>query len=102
MADINTSLRRYTDGTPMYFMTSAIDITRQINDKKALAKSEHRLKLIFEDSPHGIFVADKDGRYLDVNEETCKMTGYSKEELIGMNLIDLILPEDRETVAQKF
>lgn len=44
----------------------------------------------------GIFIADLDGRLLDVNEAGCHMLGYSLEELIGQPLFSFIPPRDTE------
>lgn len=44
----------------------------------------------------GIFIADLDGRLLDVNETGCLMLGYSLEELIGQPLFSFIPPRDSE------
>lgn len=100
--DLITSLRRDKQGKPLYFMTSVTDITKQVENKAALAQSEYKLKLIFEDAPYGLFIADEKGYYIDVNKEACKMTGYSKDELIGMHLVDLFVPEDRISAAESF
>jgi PAS domain S-box-containing protein len=43
-----------------------------------------------------LFVADLSGRYIDVNDAACCMLGYSREELIGKTIMDLILPGDIE------
>lgn len=53
-------------------------------------------------APHGFFVADEAGNYLEVNAVACETTGYSRDELLGMNLIELIPPSDREAAAVHF
>ena len=55
---------------------------------------------LFEQAPDGIFVADLDGRYTDVNEAGCRMLGYAREELSGKTIIDLLPPEDVERLWQ--
>jgi PAS domain S-box-containing protein len=56
----------------------------------------------FTNAPIGIFVADDQGRYVFVNDAACLMTGYSKEELIGKNLIQFVYPDDREFAVRHF
>ena len=41
-----------------------------------------------------LFVSDLSGHYVEVNEAACRMLGYSRAELMGMTIMDLILPED--------
>lgn len=100
--DINTSLRRDKQSNPLYFMTSIIDITKQVENKTALANNEHKLNLIFQDAPYGIFVSNEKGFYIDVNQEACKMTGYTKDELVNMNFAKLFVPEDRKIAVESF
>jgi len=44
----------------------------------------------------GFFMADWQGRLLDVNESSCAMLGYSREELLKMSLADLDATPDKE------
>jgi len=48
---------------------------------------------MFEKIPMGVFIADCDGYYKYVNPMACSMTGYSINELIGMNRMDLVPDE---------
>ncbi|MFP4375322.1 MAG: PAS domain S-box protein [Spirochaetaceae bacterium] len=60
---------------------------------KELERRENRFRTYVENAPYGIFIADNEGRYVDVNEAACRVTGYSRDELLSRKLIDLI-PED--------
>jgi len=59
-------------------------------------------KLYLENSPHGFFLVNEKGNYQVVNAAACKTTGYSQEELLGMNLIDVIYPDDRVVATDHF
>ncbi len=59
-------------------------------------------QLFFTNAPIGIFIADEEGRYIFVNDAACAMTGYSRDELIGENLIHLIYPDDLDVAAGHF
>lgn len=52
---------------------------------KKTKESEEKFKSYIDNSPFGIFVTDENGTYIDVNETSCQITEYSKNELIGMN-----------------
>lgn len=45
------------------------------------------------------FMADWQGRLLDVNEASCAMLGYTREELLKKSLSDLDLTPEKETVG---
>ena len=61
------------------------------DDFEALAARVHNL---VEQASDGVFVADLEGRYTDVNGAACRMLGYAREELIGKNILDLVLPDE--------
>ncbi len=75
------------------------EITKEVEALKALEASERRYRTYVERSPFGLFIADGAGHYLEVNEAACRITGYSREELTSMSVLDLqneeTLPEAR-------
>lgn len=58
--------------------------------KKKIAEEQEKTKMVIEFASEGIFIADENGQYVDVNPVGCRMLGYTKEELLGKNLRDLI------------
>ncbi len=64
--------------------------------EKALRASESRLKTIFEFAPDTYFLNDLTGLILDGNRASERLTGYSRHELIGKNLLTLGLIPDEE------
>lgn len=70
----------------------------RISTENLLKESEEKYRLAFRTSPDAINITTTDGVYLDVNEGFESMTGYSREEVIGVSSITLNLwaiPEDR-------
>lgn len=59
------------------------DVTEERNAANMLKESEERFRLIFEQAPQGIFLADSDCRIIKTNETFCRMIGYTEEELCG-------------------
>lgn len=47
---------------------------------------------LIDEAPVGIFQADENGRYTDVNPAGCEMLGYSRAELLDMSIAD-VAPE---------
>jgi PAS domain S-box-containing protein len=56
----------------------------------ALAASRERTRALVEQAPDGIFVADLDGRYIDVNTAGCRLVGRTREDILGKTIMDLI------------
>ena len=61
------------------------DIHTRKRAEEALRESEHRHKVIFENSPLGMIRFDQDGKILDCNEKFVELMGSSREKLIGFN-----------------
>ena len=79
------------------------DITSQKENQKALAESELKFKTIFENAGGAIFIADtQTGFILDCNSEAEKLTGYSKEDIVGMHQSQLHPDDQSEMYGEKF
>jgi PAS domain S-box-containing protein len=61
--------------------------------------AEELLHTIYDSSPVGIYVL-QDRRFQYVNSKFVELTGYSKDELLGMDAMGLVLPEDRNMVRE--
>ncbi|MGM0453054.1 MAG: PAS domain-containing hybrid sensor histidine kinase/response regulator [Thermodesulfobacteriota bacterium] len=96
------SAYRITDasGRPTGFRGLCRDVTERKKIEKALAESEARFRRLHEASFGGIGIHDR-GRIIDCNRGLAEMTGYTYDELIGMDGLQLIAPEWRETVMEK-
>lgn len=62
---------------------------------KDLQISEQRHRALFDNATDGIVVLDKDGIVLNVNDKTCEMHGYTRDELIGTQIADLEVDQDQ-------
>jgi PAS domain S-box-containing protein len=63
----------------------------------ALHESEVRHRTYIENAPLAIFVADSSRRFVDLNEAACRMTGYSRSELLEMltgQVVERVGPAD--------
>jgi len=62
----------------------------------ALADSERHFRTLIEQAADGIVVVNSTGRLVLANSRACDMLGYSSAEIVGLDLLDTYLPEDRE------
>lgn len=73
-----------------------LELERRVDERTAaLAASEAHFRLLVEQSPDGIFVADSNGRYVDVNSVGAAMLGYTREELLARSIPDVHVPEEK-------
>ena len=78
------------------------DITARVNSEKELRQSEEKFRSYIDNAPDGVFVIDDTGRYIDLNEVACKMSGYSYGELLKMSIRDLLSEESVDEGLQQF
>ncbi len=51
-------------------------------------------QVLFEQAADGIFIADAQGRFIEVNRRGCEMLGYTREEMLNLSWQDLVSAED--------
>lgn len=73
------------------------DVTKAKLWAEALAENQQRLAATYEHAAIAISEIDAHGRLLRVNETACAITGYPREELLGLSVFDLTHPDDRPT-----
>ncbi len=78
----------------------SLDIVRREQAEKALRASEHRHKVIFQNSPLGMVLFDSDGTIVDCNPPFVELMGSSREKLIGFNTARQSSPAMRATIAR--
>ncbi|MGD0586517.1 MAG: PAS domain S-box protein [Oryzomonas sp.] len=90
------------DGQSPILRGLMIDITERREMMDSVRKSEAKFRSYIEFAPIGVSVVDHTGRYVELNRTGAAMLGYSKAELIGMSIADLMPPEYRKTGLHNF
>jgi len=88
-----------------YMICIIKDITERKDMEEKLRLSEERFSKSFNSSPYPMSISTlQEGRFIEVNESFCKSSGYSPEELIGKNVMEIGLwlnPEERWLVRDR-
>ena len=83
-----------------------ISVARDITDRKltedALGESEEKFRKILEDMEDVYFEVDITGMITFVNPLSCKKSGYTKEELLGMSFKQISVPDGIGQVMKYF
>jgi PAS domain S-box-containing protein len=78
------------------------DITKRMEAERATNESEEKYRTILDSIEEGYFEVDLPGNLTFFNDSLCKMTGYSREELMGLNNRDYTTPETSKRMYQVF
>ncbi len=92
-AQVNTTPLRER-GSIVGVVGILLDITKKKYSEQALMESEDKYRRLFEDSRDAIFITDKKGKLTDVNASFLDLFGYSKEEAIGLDVVDMYVSHD--------
>ncbi len=77
---------------------SVADVHRRRAEDE-LRASEARARMLFDHATDGVFFADRDGRYTEVNEAGCVTLGTTRDRIVGKTIVDFIRPEDVPRLA---
>lgn len=80
-------------GRPRWLRGIMVDISGKKMAEQALQDSELRFRSTFENAPVGVVNVSLEGGFLEANPCFCKMMGYSRRELLQMNIKDITHPD---------
>jgi PAS domain S-box-containing protein len=69
-------------------------------NEHAARRSERHYRTLFETVTDGIFLVRRDEKLIEVNRAACQHLGYTREELLGMPLAQVVAPEALEQLAE--
>jgi PAS domain S-box-containing protein len=94
---IEANTHRLPDGN---LQSTVMDITGRHDAEQSREASEQRYAELVDQALEGITVRSPTGDYLFVNDTFCRMLGYSRAEVLRLNVRDLVHLEDIESVEQ--
>jgi PAS domain S-box-containing protein len=97
---LNVTLLEDSSGAPTIIEETAIDITERKLAEEALRESETKFRSVAESTASAMTI-HRDGNLLYVNPATEKISGYSREELLHMNLAQILHPDSLQLYAER-
>jgi PAS domain S-box-containing protein len=89
------------DALKVYSYLSGLAVKRR-QAEEALRESETRYRQLVEYAPTAIYEADlTTGRLLSANEVLCEYSGYTRDELLALNPLDLMTEESQKLILQR-
>lgn len=74
-----------------------VDITDRKKAELSIRESEEKYRTLVEQAFDGVIIYSADGSILDCNQSATTNTGYSKKEMLAMNIVDFFSPADLNT-----
>ncbi|MFC1944747.1 PAS domain S-box protein [Chloroflexota bacterium] len=90
-----TSTPIIEDGKIMGAVVTFQDISERRRVEKALRQSEEKYRSIFDNAANLIISVDQEGLIVDCNSRVLQILGYKPTEIIGLGLVELFHPDNR-------
>jgi PAS domain S-box-containing protein len=111
LADDTTTIEAVRQGAQDYLVKGQINgpmllrVLRYAIERKqaeaVLRESEIKYRTLVLTNPNGITLTDLEGKLVLCNQQTARLHGYDyPEDMLGINVFDLVAPDDRQLVVQ--
>ena len=90
------------EGQVLFYEGSLQDITERKRTEEALKQSEEKYRTILENIEEGYFEVDIPGNFTFFNDSLCRVLGYSRDEMMGMNNRQYMDKENAQKIYQAF
>ena len=84
--------------TVLLILAISVSASIVVHSRK-IKESERKFRLLFNRVFDTLLLMDESGRIVDANESACRLLGYSKDDLLKLNLRELI-PDERYSEFQ--
>lgn len=109
ISDLNSNLEELVDGRTEHLKHTVEELDDKIKElsraQEALRVSEQKYHLLFEHAGESILILNIDeplfGRITDCNEEAARMYGYTRAELLKMNIFDLNMTHECHDIRDR-
>lgn len=87
-------------GKPVKMVGTVQDITDRRRGEEALKESEARFRDLFENANDLIYTHNLKGYFTSLNRAGERITGYSRDEALTMNIADVVAPDSLEAARE--
>jgi PAS domain S-box-containing protein len=101
-SELSSLLRNTSEAERAKERQDVLRISAQLKQTEhALRAREERYGQLVEQTPDGLFEANAEGRYVDVNPAGCEMLGMTREEVLTSGMTDVLVPEEHHRLVSE-
>jgi PAS domain S-box-containing protein len=82
-AEFNTTAIKNSDGVAEFFMDTMRDVTERKRDADLLRESAESYKALFNSITSAMYILNREGKFVNVNEGALDMYGYDRDFFVG-------------------
>lgn len=83
----------FEENRPIGYQSLVRDVTELKKAELEIAQKEERYRALFEQNNDAVFILDLDGNHIEMNQQAIEMVGYTREELVGQHIFNIIADE---------
>jgi PAS domain S-box-containing protein len=98
-----SSSARFRDGGLVNTRCFTVDITERLRaEERVRWQEEQHLAATYQYAPIGIAEVDAEGKVLRANAQSCGLSGYSSDELLGRSIFEETVDQSSEADREQF
>ncbi|MBM3327673.1 MAG: PAS domain S-box protein, partial [Calditrichaeota bacterium] len=86
--DVSATMRRDTQGKPLHFIVTIVNISEKKRAEDELRESEERFRSLYENATIGLYRTTPDGKVILANPAFLKMVGYNDFDEIARRAVE--------------
>ena len=91
--DFSTQLEKMVKERTVELEDAVTKLENEIAERKSVQTKLHQLSWVFRDAADPIIIEDLSGTIIEINREAERSYGWSRDELIGKSIKNLLLPD---------
>jgi PAS domain S-box-containing protein len=91
--DFPTQLEKMVKERTVELEDAVTKLENEITERKSIQTKLHQLSRVFRDAADPIIIEDLSGTIIEINREAERSYGWSRDELIGKSIKNLLLPD---------
>ncbi len=83
------------------FLININDVTKSKYEKELIKTNEAYLRTLIDTTQEGFWIVNNKGKFVDVNQTYCNMSGYSRDEFLRLGINDVDASESQDETKRR-